>query len=244
MSTILAYIITWLQEFGYPILWFSIFIGAIGIPLPNSLLLLAAGAFAEQGDYNIVVLILVTVSAFVTGDTCGYLIGKRWGSRLLVWLEKSGKVRFIRPQTIERSRNYFHKSGGWAVFLSRFLVSGLGGVINLLAGAELYPYRKFILYDICGEVLGTCLPLFLGYIFGESWDAIGDILGSVSTFILASLVTLFLGYQTFKLFRRMRQLKKNPSELEKEQSSMISPRTSSPLQGPDTLSSSSGHLPL
>jgi hypothetical protein len=33
-----------------------------------------------------------------------------------------------------RSRAYFKLRGGWAVFLSRFLFSALGGVINLLAG--------------------------------------------------------------------------------------------------------------
>ncbi|HLI68779.1 MAG TPA: DedA family protein [Ktedonobacteraceae bacterium] len=201
MSNLLPYLLTWLQEYGYPILWLSIFLGALGIPLPNTLVLLAAGAFAALGDFNIAWLGGISLSAFVAGDNGSYWIGRLWGSRVLAWLEKTGYV--IKPRTIARSRSYFHRLGGWAIFFSRFLLSVLGGAINLLAGAELYPYRRFLLYDLAGETLGALLPLTLGYIFGASWDAVGDILGSFSLFFLALIVVLTLGYQTWRLFRYM-----------------------------------------
>jgi membrane-associated protein len=194
-------VLTLLQEYGYPILWLSIFIGALGIPLPNTLILLAVGAFAALGDFNIVILAAVAISAFVGGDNVSYWIGRRWGSKVLHWLEG----RLLKPKTLERSRVYFDRLGGWAIFSSRFLVSALGGAINLLAGAQLYPYRRFVVYDIAGETVGALLPLTLGYIFGASWDAVGDVLGSFSFFIVALLVALVLGYQTLRLFRHMRK---------------------------------------
>lgn len=203
-NSILPYLLTLLQEYGYPTLWLSIFIGALGIPLPNTLVLLAAGAFAALGNFNFAVLLLVAVSAFVAGDNGSYWIGRRWGSRLLLWLEG----RLIKPRTVTRSRVYFHRLGGWAIFFSRFLVSALGGAINLLAGAELYPYRRFLVYDIAGETLGALLPLGLGYIFGASWVAVGDMLGSLSFFLLTLLIVLALGYQTIRLLVRMRRTAK------------------------------------
>lgn len=201
MSNLLPYLLTMLQEYGYPILWLSVFVGALGIPLPNTLVLLAAGAFAALGNFNFVLLFLVTLSAFAAGDNCSYWVGRLWGSRVLVWLEG----RLIKPRTVARSRAYFYRLGNWAIFLSRFLVSALGGEINLLAGAELYPYRRFLVYDLAGEALGALIPLMLGYIFGASWDAVGGILGSFSFFLLALLVALFLGYQALQLWRRMRR---------------------------------------
>jgi membrane protein DedA with SNARE-associated domain len=36
--------------------------------------------------------------------------------------------------------------------------------MNLLAGAESYPFRSFLLYDVTGETLGAVIPLSLGYI--------------------------------------------------------------------------------
>ncbi|HEY0756118.1 MAG TPA: DedA family protein [Ktedonobacteraceae bacterium] len=201
MNSLLPYLLTLLQEYGYPILWLSIFIGALGIPLPNTLVLLAAGAFAALGNFNFALLTLVALSAFVAGDNAGYWIGRRWGSKILHWLEG----RLIKQTTLERSRSYFDRLGGWAVFSSRFLVSALGGAINLLAGAQLYPYRRFVVYDTAGETLGALLPLTLGYICGASWDALGDVLGSFSFFIVALLIALFLSAQTTRLFLRMRK---------------------------------------
>lgn len=203
MNTILPYLLTLLQEYGYPILWLSVFIGALGIPLPNTLVLLAAGAFAAAGDFNFALLLLVSISAFVAGDNCSYWIGRRWGSKLLAHLEKSG--RLLKPQTLARSRAYFHRLGGWAIFCSRFLVSALGGALNLLAGAEIYPYRRFLVFDIGGESLGALLPLSLGYIFGASWGLVGDILGSFSYFFVALMIALVLGFQAVRLLLRLRK---------------------------------------
>lgn len=239
MSTLLPYVLALFQEYGYPILWLSIFIGALGVPLPNSLVLLAAGAFAALGDFNFAILAVVSTSAFVAGDTCSYWIGRRWGSKVLHWMEG----RLIKPQTLERSRVYFERLGGWAIFSSRFLVSALGGAINLLAGAEIYPYRRFILYDVAGETIGALLPLTLGYIFGASWDAVGDLLGSFSLFIVALLIALVLGYQTLRLFRRMRKvaLAKKATIYEKPLDvSAVLPG----LTAPDAPPSSARDLPL
>ena len=138
MNNLLPYLLTLLQEYGYPILWLSIFIGAVGIPLPNTLVLLALGAFAALGNFQFILLFVVALSAFVAGDNVSYWLGRRWGSRVLRWMEG----RLIRAQTLERSRVYFDRLGGWAIFSSRFLVSALGGAINLLAGAQLSGRRS------------------------------------------------------------------------------------------------------
>ena len=244
MSNLLPYLLTLLQEYGYPILWLSIFIGALGVPLPNSLVLLAAGAFAALGDFNFVILLLVSTSAFVAGDNASYWIGRRWGNKVLLWSEG----RLIKPQTIKRSQVYFDRLGGWAIFSSRFLVSALGGAINLLAGAELYPYRRFVIYDIAGEILGALLPLVLGYVFGASWDAVGDLLGSFSFFIVALLIALALGYQTLRLFRRMRKAALDKKAIPISRSTHEQPLDVSAvlpgLSASDVPSSPTGDLPL
>lgn len=207
MSSLLPYLVTWLQQYGYPALWLGVFVASIGLPLPISLVLLAAGAFAALGDFNIVLLALISISASVAGDNIGYFIGRRLGSRLIPWLEQHAQ-RVISQTTLHRSRAYFIKRGGWAIFLSRFLLSGFGGSINLLAGAEFYPRKRFILYDVAGETLGAVIPLSLGYVFGTSWDAVGDIFSAVSLGVVALLVTIYLLVRLIKLQRRARLARK------------------------------------
>ena len=169
-----------------------------------SLILLAAGAFAAQGDFDLALLIVITVTASVCGDNIGYLLGRRWGSKLLEWLERSGKRRLVPANTITRSRASFKRHGGWAIFLSRFLFSALGGVTNLIAGAELYPYHRFLFYDSSGQLLGAVIPLSLGYIFGVSWEYVADILGAFSGFALSLLLVIALVISLVRLVQRSR----------------------------------------
>ena len=202
MNTLLSTLISWLQQYGYPALWLSIFIAAIGVPLPTNLVLLAAGAFATLRDFNLAFLAAIALSASVCGDSLGYLLGRRIGSKFLDWLEQQQRFHLISPLTIARSRVYFQRRGAWAIFLSRFLFSALGGVINFIAGAEVYPYHRFLIYDACGEAIGALLPLGLGYVFGTSWEAIGDIFGTTSLFLLALLIAIYLIASLIKMIRR------------------------------------------
>jgi membrane-associated protein len=207
LNTLLPLLVSWLQQYGYLALGLSIFVAAIGLPVPVSLMLLAAGAFAGLGDFNIVLLGLIALITATGGDNLSYLIGRQFGSKVLNWLAQQPRLYVISPQVIPRSRTYFQKQGGWAIFLSRFLITALGGTINLLAGAELYPYRRFLGFDIAGNILGAIIPLTLGYIFGASWEAIGDMLGDISGFLTALLIFLYLLISLIKMARNMRAAK-------------------------------------
>ena len=79
MNSVLPYLINWLQQFGYPALWLAVFVASAGVPLPIVLVLLAAGAFAALGDFNLVILAITATSAAVCGDSVGYWIGRWWG---------------------------------------------------------------------------------------------------------------------------------------------------------------------
>ncbi len=194
-------LLTWLQQFGYPMLWVCICIAAFGLPLPVSLILLAAGAFAALGDFNIVLLALVSITASTCGDSLGYLLGRRVGTPIFAWLGRQTRFRVVTPQRLQQAHVYFKRRGGWAIFLSRFLFSGMGGIINMLAGAERYGYRRFLLFDLCGEILGATIPLCLGYVFGASWEAVGDIMGEVSGVVIALLFAIILVVRLAKLLR-------------------------------------------
>jgi len=121
MISLLPLLLHRLHEYGYPVLWLSVFIAAVGVPLPIGLLLLAVGAFAGYGDFNIVLLIVITITASSSGDNVGYFIGRRWGSRTLNWFLQPRRVHVLPARTITRSRLYFKRRGGWAIFFSRFL---------------------------------------------------------------------------------------------------------------------------
>ncbi|GLV57710.1 hypothetical protein KDH_45460 [Dictyobacter sp. S3.2.2.5] len=204
MNTLLPLMITWLQLYGYPVLWICVCIASIGAPLPIGLLLLATGAFAALGDFNIFALFITALSASVCGDSIGYYIGQKVGTRVIARLLRQKRYRFISPKVINRSQEYFQHRGGWAVFLSRCLVPALGGTINILAGTEGYPYRKFLLADSTGEALGIFPPLVLGFAFGASWEAVGNLLTIISILTLLLLIAIYLIVLLIRTLRKMK----------------------------------------
>jgi membrane-associated protein len=202
VSIFLPALLNWLQAYGYPVIWLAIFVASAGFPIPSALVLLAAGAFAQAGDFNVFLLGGLALTASVSGDSTGYYIGRRWGTRVINWLETSRWNRFISARTIERGRVRFKRQAAWAVFLTRFLFPALGGVVNLIAGADPFPYRYFLPCDVSGEILSAAIPLSLGYAFGASWEAVGDVLGSFSLFALALLAAIFLTLYLIRTARR------------------------------------------
>jgi len=208
LNTILPLLISWLQLYGYPALWLCIFVASLGAPLPISLLLLSMGAFAALGDFQLPLLIVTACSASVCGDSCGYLLGRKVGSGIITWLGKKRRLNFISPQVLERSQAYFQRHGAWAIVLSRCVVPALGGSINIVSGAERYPYPRFLVFDISGELVGASIPLILGYIFGVSWEAIGTLLTTISPFVLTLLIVAYLSISLVHTLRRMKATRK------------------------------------
>ncbi len=210
-----------LQQYGYPILWLIVLIAAAGVPISGSLLLFASGAFAALGDFNIFILFPVALSAAVMGDNITYFIGRRVGVSLLHWLEQQKRFRFITSSMLERGRVSFQRHAAWTIFTSRFLLVALGGPVNLVAGLEQYPYPRFLLWDISGQILGVIIPLALGYIFAQSWEEVASVFGAISSLLLVLLIALFLSVM---LVRNVRQRKRVKQEADIEAKKAYTPQ--------------------
>jgi membrane protein DedA with SNARE-associated domain len=207
-----VFLINALQQYGYPALWLTIFIAAAGAPLPASLVLFASAAFAALGDFNIIILFLVVWGAAVMGDNLGYLIGRRVGTILLAWLKRPKRFHWITLPALAQSQAYFRRRGGWAIFMTRFLFSALGGSINLLAGIEQYPYRNFLFWDVIGEALGAIIPLSLGYVFAETWEEIAGLFGAFSGLLLTLLIAIALSILLVQKIHQRRYASKSEGD--------------------------------
>ena len=71
----------------------------------------------------------------------------------------------------------------------------------MLAGADPYPFRRFLLYDVFGAMIGAVSSLVLGYFVGASWEALGDLLGGLSGLLVGLLVIAFLVVRIASMIR-------------------------------------------
>lgn len=77
----------------------------------------------------------------------------------------------------------------------------LGPWINLSSGITAYPWTRFILWDVLGEVLWVVLYVMLGKIFSDRVQGLAELLGNLTWVILGLLVAAFLGWKLINYLR-------------------------------------------
>ena len=77
------HIANWLTTWGYLGIFVFVFIGNLGVPVPEETVLLAAGFLAGREILDLRWVYIITIVSAVTGDCCGFILGRTGGQRLL-----------------------------------------------------------------------------------------------------------------------------------------------------------------
>ncbi len=140
--------------------------GLVVMPfLPGDSMLFIAGslaAVAAPGDMNVHIVVFTLIIAAFTGNMVNYFVGRYFGKRLFV----DPKARFFKPQTLEKTHEFYEKWGGIAVIMARF-APFLRTFIPFVAGMGEMGRRKFTLYSAVGSVAWVASLVYLGYLFGN-----------------------------------------------------------------------------
>ena len=174
------YLLTQIINYGAPILGAIVFIGALGVPFPGTLIVIAAGAFVRQGLLTWYTTGVVALICVVIGDNLSYAIGHFVREPILRRFQ--GSEKWIQAEST------FNHWGGMSVFWTRFLVTGIAVPVNLIAGTSGFGFRRFLLYDLIGETIWIFGYGGLGYLFGTQWEVVSDLLSNVSGLALGLLI--------------------------------------------------------
>lgn len=154
----------------------------VGFVVPGETAAVLGGVAASRGRVSLELMCAVVVVAAILSDTVGFLIGARYGTRLLAL-----PAMRRRQHRVDAARATLARRGGLAVFLGRF-VTFLHAVMPFLAGAAHMPYRRFLAYNAAGGLLWGASTVVLGYLAGDSYAAIQKIFGRVAALVAAALV--------------------------------------------------------
>ena len=84
----------------------------------------------------------------------------------------------------QKATDEFARRGGWAIFLTRFLITPLGVAVSLIAGISAYAWQRFVLIDLSGEVLWISIYGGIGFALGSQWQAASQFISDFSGLIL------------------------------------------------------------
>lgn len=187
------FLLTQIINYGAPILGAIVFIGAMGVPFPGTLIVIAAGAFAKQGLLTWYTTGLTALAFVVLGDNLSYAMGHYAREPVL--------RRFQNSERWVQAEASFNRWGGMAVLWTRFLITGIAVPVNLIAGTSSFGIRRFLFYDLIGEAIWIFGYGGLGYLFGTQWEMVSDLLSNISGLALGLVllaIGIWLGIRQFK----------------------------------------------
>lgn len=179
-----------LLVYGYPALGLTLLLGAVGLPLPAGLATIVAGSLAAAEKMSWAWTGIIALMASVTGDIIGYVLG-----RLLSrdFLERRARWLGYTAERRTQVESLFNRWGGLGVLLTRTLVSHLGPMVNLLAGASRYRPGRFVLLAVAGRLLWTAAYLGLGYVAGSDLEAASGFLTNLSLLLIFLAASIGIG---------------------------------------------------
>lgn len=177
VSPALAYILVTLLVFAEDALF-------IGFVIPGETAAVLGGVIASRGQVQLGLMMGLVVVAAVVGDTAGYEIGKHAGPRLL---EARGLRR--HRDKLDKAQDFLRRRGGSAVFLGRF-VAFFRAVMPALAGISRMHYGRFLAFNAAGGVAWGAGFVLLGYLAGNSYEAVAKTAGRDITAVAVALAVV------------------------------------------------------
>jgi membrane-associated protein len=186
--------LTSMIAYGAPAFGLALLLGAVGVPVPGTLFVLAAGAFARQGVLNWQQALGLGLAGVIVGDSISYAIGRVAGAPFI--------QRYAQNPAWQKADATFARRGGWAIYLTRWLLTPLALPVNLIAGSTAYAFWRYLGFVVIGEATWVVLYGTLGYATGSQWELLSQLVSDFSGFLVGGAV-LALGI--YLLVRRLRR---------------------------------------
>jgi membrane-associated protein len=168
----------------------------IGFVIPGETAAVLSGVVASRGSVQLWMMMVVVVLAAIIGDTVGYEIGKHFGPRVL-----SLKVMDRRRAKLEKAQDFLRRRGGSAVFLGRFMAF-FRAVMPALAGVSRMHYPRFLAYNAAGGLVWGVGFVLLGFLAGNSYQAVAQMAGRDITAVVAVIAVIALVVWRIRKARR------------------------------------------
>lgn len=148
VNLVLLGILTFLSSFGVPgALFYMVSLGALA---------------SNQTELGLV--IVVAIIAAILGDICAYELAVKFSPWVSKRLERFKAYR----KHGAKIRDMLDKAEFKIVFFSRFVLTGIGGIVNYITGLQRLDRKRFYMAVCSGEIIYGALFPALGYFFRET----------------------------------------------------------------------------
>ncbi|WP_124727166.1 DedA family protein [Staphylospora marina] len=182
-----AELVEWVEGYGYAALFFALWLGIVGMPVPDEVIVMTGGLVSSFGLLEPFGAFAVTYMGVVSGLSIGYALGRWWGSD---WVNRLGKKEKWN-RALLRSERLMNRYGSLALCFSYFLPV-VRHILPYLAGIHRMSPVRYAAFSFGAGLVWTGIYFFIGAEFGEWIDPASRISRQGGWLALASLIIIGL----------------------------------------------------
>jgi membrane protein DedA with SNARE-associated domain len=200
---------------GIPLVFLNVLLEQLGAPIPALPVLLVAGSLIREGRLSAPSILIAAVTASLIADTAWFLLGRRYGWRILRTLCRIS----LSPDSCVRETETFFERWGLPSLIAAKFIPGYSTVAPPLAGAIGSTAPLFIAYDAAGALLWAGGGIAVGYVFRHAlFEVLRHLenLGVWGGVVGGALLALFIflkWWQRIRFYRHLRMARIQPSDL-------------------------------
>ena len=170
----------------YVIVFSILLLCGFGLPMPEDIVLFAAGLMAYYGAADVGIMIVVCFAGVMIGDSSVFTIGNYYGTRV----RRIPIVRrILPPKRMKMVRKKLHSQGNKVIFAARFM-PGLRTPIFFSAGTLHLPFRVFFFYDSLAALVSVPAIVYAVYFFGEHVDRVIRIIKKIQFGVIGTILVI------------------------------------------------------
>lgn len=139
----------------------------VGLLVPGEIAVLIGGVVAHSGSLPLWSVVLAAAAGAALGDQAGYLLGRRYGPRLIDRLP----ARLRRSDDFTRAVDLVRRRGSAAVVLGRW-AAALRALVPGVAGMSGMPRTAFTVANIIGGTAWAATVAIVGYLGAASYRSL------------------------------------------------------------------------
>jgi membrane protein DedA with SNARE-associated domain len=193
LEQILIYISSLDTTWIYLILFFFAFIENIFPPSPSDVVVIVGASLIASSSVGFIPVLIITSVGSALGFILMYYVGFFLSEKVI----RTGKIKFIDDNALQRTDRWFSKYGYWIILTNRFL-PGTRSVISFFSGVYELDIKKTFIFALVSAFLWNILIIYFGMTVGNNVELIDYYLTTYSNFVVAItiliLVILILRY--------------------------------------------------
>ncbi|OLR26106.1 DedA family protein [Bacillus cereus] len=156
----------YIEQYGYWALFFCLWLGIIGMPLPAEMIVMSGGFVSSLGILIVIPAFLLTYLGIISGLSLGYILGRIFGTRVLHKLMKKKKAKYLI-----KSQEMVGKYGHVALIIS-YCIPVVRHIVPYLVGMNTMSFKKYAIYSYVTGFVWVVVYFVIGFIFGKHIETI------------------------------------------------------------------------